>query len=126
MLNTYRKTVRYFLDNELINGNSCFVLMDDSEVEDWNKEWYGIEGIKEAVETQWLPYGYTCRKRFYIRNKYAVGSTKIIVKNNSILKKTITYIPTSISLKELFDMPDGEKVIEYMKQRGMTVCPMKV
>lgn len=90
------------------------------------EEWQGLENIKYVVTNDLkntISYRYSLlRKQFGL-----LGCSWVFlkVKKNSILRKVVKYEEVNLSINELFRMRDSKKVIEYMKQQGITVCPMK-
>lgn len=126
MLKTYRKYIGFTLDGELIEGYYAFVVSEENEAVSKEKEWQGLENIEYVVTNNLkntISYRYSLlRKQFGLMG---CGWVFLKVKRNSILKKVVKYEEVDLSLDELFKIKDSKKVIEYMKQRGMTVCPMK-
>jgi hypothetical protein len=39
---------------------------------------------------------------------------------------TLEVVETELSLERLFSLPNGDKVIEYLKERGMAECPYSI
>ena len=129
MLKTFKKCVRYTLNGESVafaGWSSGFSILDESEAVDNSREWHGLEEIKDEVISEESPvlYKYTLLKKYFCLITW--DARKLRVRDNSILVKTVSYKQIDISLKDLFSIQDSNKVIEYLKQRGMTVCPMKV
>lgn len=127
MLNVYRKSVEYKLDGERVANfgwRSTIVLLEPDEAVDTEEKWCDRDNIEKALETDLpLPYGYTTfHKYLYIRND---DLKKIRVWKNSVLKKNVYYRAENVSLKELLELRYSDKVIQYLKEHGMTVCPLK-
>ena len=126
MLNVYRKFVEYKLDGERvysIGWDRGIMLLKLEEAAETEEKWYDRANIKKALETEPLPYGYTTfHKYLYMRN---LNMKKLIVWKNSILKKNVYYRAENISLDELLKLRCSDKVIQYLKERGITICPMK-
>jgi len=127
MLNVYRKFVEYKLDGERVDSfgwHSAIVLLEPDEAVETEEKWCDRNNIEKALETDLpLPYGYTTfHKYLYIRN---VDLKKIRVWKNSVLKKRVYYRAENVSLKELLELRCSDKVIQYLKEHGMTICPMK-
>ena len=127
MLNVYRKFVEYKLDGERVANfgwHSTIVLLEPYEAVDIEEKWCDRDNIEKALETDLpLPYGYTTfHKYLYIRNN---DLKKIRVWKNSVLKKKVYYRAENVSLDELLKLRCGDKVIQYLKEHGMTICPMK-
>lgn len=129
MLNVYRKFVEYTLDGErLWQGFSInsgdIVLLEADEAINTDEKWCDIGTIEKALETELpLPYGYTkFHKYLYMRN---ADMRKVRVWRNSVLRKRVIYRIENVSLYDIMKVPCSEKVIQYLKERGLTVCPMK-
>ena len=127
MLNVYRKFVEFRLDGEKvggINNISDIVLLTPDEAINTEERWIDSKNIEKALKTD-LPlcYGYTVfHKYLYMRN---MEFQKVRVWKNSVLIKKVYYRPETISLDRLLKIDDSDKVIQYLKERGMTICPMK-
>lgn len=127
MLNVYRKFVVYTLDGERVCGidnRSTIVLLESNEAIETEEKWCDRKNIEKALETE-LPlfYGYTIiHKYLYMRNE---NMKKFRVWKNSVLKKKVSYRAENISLDELLKLRCSDKVIQYLKERGITICPMK-
>ena len=125
MLNTYRKYIGFTLDDELVEDYYVFVVSEENEAVSKEEEWQGLENIKYAVTNNLkntISYRYSLlRKQFGLMG---YGWVFLKVKQNSILKKVVKYEEVDLSLNELFRIKDSKKVIEYMKQQGITI-PMK-
>lgn len=128
MLNVYRKFVEYTLDGERVCGidnRSTIVLIEPDEAVETEEKWYDKVNIEKALKTELssLFYGYTAfHKYLYMRNE---DFRKFRVWKNSILKKRVSYRAENISIDELLKLPCSDKVIQYLKERGMTICPMR-
>lgn len=127
MLKTYKKYIGFTLDGELVEDGYEFVVSEEDEAIFTQKEWCGLENIKQAVTIDFkgtISYRYSLfRKQLGL---LGCGWVFLKVKKNSTLKLVIKYNEVDLSLNELFNLRDNKKVIEYMKQQGITVCPMKV
>ena len=125
MLKTYRKYIGFTLDGELVEGYYAFVVSEEDEAVSKEEEWQGLENIKYVVTNNLkntINYRYSLlRKQFGLMG---CGWVFLKVKQNSILKKVVKYEEVDLSLDELFRIKDSKKVIEYMKQQGITI-PMK-
>ena len=126
MLKTYEKYIGFTLDGELVEGFYEFVISEEDEAIFTQKEWCGLENIKQAVTIDFkntISYRYSLfRKQLGLMG---CGWVFLKVKKNSTLKLVIKYKEVDLSLNELFRIKDGKRVIDYMKQQGMAVCPMK-
>lgn len=128
MLKTYRKRVRYILDGKsiaFIGDDSGWIILDESQVVESKNEWCGLEEIEKMVIDKDYPIFY--RKTLFKKKLCLIewGGNSVKVNENSVLTRTISYKQIDASLEELFKLSDSNKVIEYLKERGITVCPMK-
>lgn len=126
MLKTYEKYIGFTLDGELVEDCYKFVVSEEDEAICTQKEWCGLENIKQAVTVDFegtISYRYSLfRKQLGLMG---CGWVFLRVKENSTLKLVIKYKEVDLSLNELFRIKDGKRVIDYMKQQGITICPMK-
>lgn len=126
MLKTYKESVDFTLDGELVKGYYSIVIREEDEASSKNEEWQGLENIKHVVITDFndtIFYRYS-----WFRKQFGLMGCDCIflrVKKNSTLKRVIKYKEIDLSLNELFNLRDNKRVTEYMKQQGITVCPMK-
>lgn len=122
MLKTYRKYIGFILDGELVEGYYAFVVSEEDAAVSKEEEWQGLENIKYVVTNNLkntINYRYSLlRKQFGL-----LGCSWVFlkVKKNSILRKVVKYEEVDLSLDELFRINDSKKVIEYMKQQGITI-----
>ena len=128
MLKTYRKCVRYILDGKSISfagANSGWLILDESQVVESKNEWRGLEEIEKMISDEDCPIFY--RKTLFKKKLYLIewGGSFVRVNENSVLTRIISYKQIDASLEELFKLRDSNKVIEYLKERGITICPMK-
>lgn len=125
MLKTYSQSIVFTLDGELVEDFYALVVREESEAISKKEEWQGLENIKCAVTNDLkntIGYRYSLfRKKFGLMG---CGLVFLKVKQNSILRKFVKYEEVDLSLNELFRIKDSKKVIEYMKQQGITI-PMK-
>lgn len=124
MLNVYRQFIEYKLDGERVEGSSTIVLFESNEAINTEERWIDLENIEKALEIGLPLYcGYTIfHKYLYI---YNMNFKKVRVWKNSVLIKRVYYRPEIISLDELLKLRCSDKVIQYLKEHGLTVCPMK-
>ena len=126
MLKTYGKSIAFTLDGELVEHFYTFVIREEDEAISKKEEWQGLENIQCIVTNDLkntLNYNYSLfRKQFGLMG---CGWVFLKVKKNSILRKVVKYEEVNLSIDELFKIKDSKKVIEYMKQQGITICPMK-
>ena len=126
MLKTYKESVDFTLDGELVKGYYRIVIREEDEAISKEEEWQGLENIKHVVITDFndtIFYGYS-----WLRKQFGLMGCDCIflrVKKNSTLKRVIKYKEVDLSINEMFSLSDTKRVIEYMKQQGITICPMK-
>lgn len=126
MLKTYEKSIVFTLDGEFVTDFYENVVAEENAAFLTQKEWCGLEAIECAVTMDlkdMLSYRYSL-----LRNKFGLvgcGWVFLSVRKNSILRMFIKYKEVNLSLNELFRIEDSKKVIEYMKQEGITICLMK-
>lgn len=125
MLKTYEKSMVFTLDGELVEDFYENVVIEEDMALFTQKEWRGLEAIECAVTMDFnmLHYKYSL-----FRNQFGLmgcGWVFLRVRKSSILRMFIKYKEVNLSLNELFRIKDSKKVTEYMKQQGITVCPMK-
>ena len=125
MLKTYRQSIVFTLDGELVEDFYAIVIREENESISKKEEWQGLENIKCAV-TNDLKNTITYRYSLFRKQLGLMGCGWVFlkVKQKSILRKFVKYEEVDVSLNELFRIKDSKKVIEYMKQEGIT-CPMK-
>lgn len=126
MLKTYKKSIVFTLDGELVENFYVIVIREENEAISKKEEWQGLENIQCVVTNDLkntIGYRYSLfRKQFGLMGLDLVF---LKVKKNSILRKFVKYEEVNLSIDELFKVKESKKVIEYMKQQGITVCPMK-
>ena len=66
------------------------------------------------------------RRRYVLLRNWVEGNEYKYIDNGEPLSYYISeyYFEISVSMKELFELEDSEKVIQYLKERGMNTCPM--
>lgn len=62
-------------------------------------------------------------KRPYVKIEYSWGYEKLYYQFNTLTVKKY-YKPYDITMSELFDSFPADKCIQYLKERGMTACPI--
>lgn len=130
MIKSYRLKVRVLFDGEEMQSRTRgFVLADEADIS--TKTWT-FTNLKEAIDS--LPAGagvftWTWKKLFK-KEFYGLEVESQPFMWSSLDKKSHTlvveydYIPYEASLKEIFDYHDTTIAIQYLKERGLTVCPI--
>ena len=103
--------------------NRPYALAEETKAQTQKEE---IIGFSALVEKLWkFPYvGY------YKRHKYDVIETNLDFRYKSndttpyIFYLTTSYEETIISLQKVFDYHDSELAIQYLKDRGLNICPI--
>lgn len=130
MIKSYRLKVRVLFDGEEMQSRTHgFVLADEADIS--TKTWT-FTNLKEAIDS--LPasagvFTWTWKKLFK-KEFYGLEVESKPFMWSSLDKKPHTlvveynYIPYEASLKEIFDYHDATIAIQYLKERGLTVCPI--
>ena len=124
MLKAYMVTSKFYYDGELLSEH-CFKRLSETPYEE---EYSGtdFDGLWDlsynySALTPFNAWEFKKGKRFL--QHYDWLFKKITSKNCKPWKFTITSEETSVSMNELMKY-DTEKVIQYLKDRGMTYCPI--
>lgn len=130
MIKSYRLKVRILFDGEEVQSHTLgFVLMEEASTS--TKTWT-FTNLKEAIDS--LPAGADIfkwtwkmpfRKEFYgleVESKPFMWSS--LDKKPHILVVEYSYVPYNASLNKIFNYHDSIIAIQYLKERGLTVCPI--
>lgn len=130
MMNYYSVVEEVIFNEERI-GVECGHTMTEKEPQNEIKLYYGAELLESIKNTGHLPEKFlgiaTWDKIFQrvIFRAWGVGFNGVsrkIEKTDKVIYK-ITYEMQTPSIKTILDYPDGEKAIQWLKDRGMTICP---
>lgn len=125
MLKPYNVTCKFYYDGEYENSDSYTALLE----EPINKEISGTDfdtlwNLK--IEYPWLiPWGRYERKKGRAMGRFDALFCHVHEWKNDVKPYKIVFKSeeTTITMKELMKY-DAKKVIQYLKERGMTTCPM--
>lgn len=130
MIKSYRLKVRVLFDGEEVQSRTRgFVLAEEAGISTIT---WASTNLKEAIDS--LPDGagvFTWtwkrlfKKEFYgleVESKPFMWSS--LDKKPHILIVEYSYVPYEASLNEIFGYHDATIAIQYLKERGLTVCPI--
>ena len=120
----YLVTRNFYYDGELEKARSTTLLLEKPFHKIYKGE--SFEGLCDLIKEHGtiIPFEIIKRKngkRFLWHYDKVFGW--ITPKNVKPWKLTITCAETTLTMKELMWF-DSEKVIQYLKERGITTCPM--
>jgi hypothetical protein len=123
-MKSYLVTYKFYYDGELLRNRSYKQLREDPYEEEYSGT--DFEGLWNLTSERLIdiPLGmweFKKNKRFL--QHYEWLFKKITPENCKPWKFTITSEETTISMNELMRY-DTDKVIQYLKERGMTACPI--
>lgn len=125
MLKPYRLTYEFYYDGELRYYNNVSVRLLELPI---SEEYAGtdFEGLwdltyKYAAMMPLCMYEFKKGKRFLESHNAIIR--RITPKNCKSWKLVITSKETTISMERLMKF-DSDEVIQYLKERGMTACPI--
>ena len=134
MMNYYRVKEEVIFNEEKI-GVEYGYTMKEEEPQNEVKIYCGAELLESIRSTGYLPERFcglaTWEKRLFHRNQYVLrawgigfnGISRELKKTDKVIYK-ITYEKQTPSIKTILDYPDGEKAIQWLKDRGITTCPL--
>lgn len=132
MIKSYRFKARIFFDGEEVHRHNLgIVLKEETNIASAPKKWE-YTNLKEAMEAPLAGLGiYTWTwKKLFKKEFYGLEVESQPFMWSSLDKKPHTliveydYIPYEASLKEIFDYHDVTIAIQYLKERGLAVCPI--
>ena len=149
MLKSYKKITTFVINGEAIHQSESTypVLKDESEVaeetilvegDSFDKFYKDAKGTLNECGTLnkyigslafgvWF-VGKTLfkRRRYVLLRDWVEDNEYKYIDNGEPLSYYVSeyYVETSVSMKELFESEDSEKVIQYLKERGISTCPM--
>lgn len=134
MMNYYSVKEELYFNGEKI-GEQYSHTMKDEAPEFEVKLYSGAELLQNIKDTEHFPKKLrglaTWEARLFHRNQYVLrawgigfnGISRNLNKNDNIFY-TITYTKENPSIKEILQYSDGMKAIQWLKDRGMTTCPI--
>lgn len=134
MMNYYSVKEELYFNNEKI-GEQYGHTMRDEEPEFDTELYSGTDLLQSIKDTGHLPEKFrglaTWEARLFHRNQYVLRAWGIgfngISRNlnkNDIVVYIIKYTKENPSIKEILQYSDGMKAIQWLKDRGITTCPM--
>lgn len=130
MLKFYRKMIKTYKDNELICYHSGEMLTNEEpKAERFIVSWENLEEIGERFGF-YLPYAYHIFKKgkvIYFFDYFPMGMNKKLKSIKEWKQKEtnihieISYMEYTPSISEVLDWHDGNKAIQYLKERGLTI-----
>lgn len=130
MIQSYNLKVRVFFDGEEVqNRTQGFLLADEANIT--TKTWI-FNNLKEAINSipdcasifkwTWKPlFG----KEFYgleVESQPFMWSS--LDKKSHTLMIEYSYIPCEVSINKILQYSDSSLAIQYLKERGLAVCPI--
>lgn len=103
--------------------NHRYALVEETKAQTQKEEIIGFTALAERL---WA-YPYVS---YYSRRKYDVIETDLDFRYKSndttpyIFYLTTSYEETRVSLQRVFDYHDSELAIQYLKDRGLNICPI--
>lgn len=134
MMNYYRVKKELFLNDEKI-GEQYGYTMKDTDPTSRNEYYSGAELLQNIIDTGHLPGDFqgiaTWEKRIlhrgYVLYGWGTGAIngvrRVLHEEDRIVCK-IKYEEMNPSIQEVMEYPNGEKAIQWLKDRGITACPM--
>lgn len=134
MMNYYRMKEEIFFNEERI-GVQYWHTMRAEEPQNEVELYCGAELLESIRSTGHLPEELrglvSWETRLFHRNKYILrawgvgfnGISRELEKTDKVIYK-ITYEKQTPSIKTILDYSDGDKAIQWLKDRGMTTCPL--
>lgn len=133
MMNYYRVKEELYFNGEKI-GEQYGYTMKDEEPKSGTELYSGADLLQNIKDTGHFPEKLrglaSWETRLYYRHQYALrawgigfnGVSRKLEKTDKVIYK-IKYEKQTPSIKTILDYPDGDKAIQWLKDRGMTVCP---
>jgi len=134
MMNYYSIKEELYFNGEKI-GEQYSYTMKDEEPEFDTELYSGADLLQSIKDTEHLPEKLrglaTWEARLFHRNQYVLrawgigfnGISRNLNKEDTIVY-TIKYTKETPSIKKILEYPDGMKAIQWLKDRGITTCPL--
>ncbi len=134
MMNYYRVKEELYFNGEKI-GEQYGHTMKDKEPEFDTEVYSGADLLQSIKDTGHFPEKLrglaSCGTRLFYCNQYTLcawgigfnGICRNLNKEDTIIY-TIKYTEETPSIKEILEYSDGMKAIQWLKDRGMTTCPL--
>lgn len=123
-MKVYLVSYKFYYDGEMMSSRYSTQLREDPREEEYSGT--DFEGLWNLAH-QWsslIPLGrFEIKKGKRFLQHYDWFVKKITPKNCKPWKLTINSVETIISMEHLMEF-NSENVIQYLKERGITTCPM--
>ena len=123
-MKSYIVSYKFYYDNKLLSCRTYTLLRETPREEEYSgADFEGLWDLtnKYSIDIPLNMWEFKKDKRFL--QHYDWWFKKVTPKNCKPWKLTITSKETTISMERLMRF-DTEKVIQYLKERGMTACPI--
>lgn len=133
MMNYYRVKEEVIFNGEKI-GEKYWYTMKNTDPASRSEYYSGAELLQNIIDVGHLPEDFqgiaTWEKRTFHRG-YALhgwgidfnGIRRVLHEEDRIVYK-IKYKEMTPSIQKIMEYPDGAKAIQWLKDRGITTCPM--
>ena len=133
MMNYYRVKEEVIFNGEKI-GEKYWYTMKDADPASRSEYYSGAELLQNIIDVGHLPDDFqgiaTWEKRTFHRG-YTLhgwgidfnGIRRVLHEEDKIVYK-IKYKEMTPSIQKIMEYPDGAKAIQWLKDRGITACPM--
>lgn len=133
MMNYYRVKKELFLNDEKI-GEQYGYTMKDTDPASRSEYYSGAELLQNIIDTGYLPddfRGIASWEKRILHRGYVIygwgigfnGIRRVLHEEDRIVYK-IKYEEMMPSIQEVMEYSNGEKAIQWLKDRGITACPM--
>lgn len=129
MLNSYVLKVRVLFDGEEVREhNKWFIITDEQGA---TRKTWTFTNLKEAISSlpDYAPI-FTWNSHFFGKPFYGLEVDGYSFMWTSLSKKSHTltieynYVPCEVSLERIIDYPNSALAIQYLKEHGLSVCPI--
>lgn len=104
---------------------------EESECKDWESKELNFADMQELIEKGFIPNAENdftfFRKRPIIvlpSDDFEIAGYTFTEKDNNIFEIKIQYLDYNATIKTLADLLPAEHFIQYLKDRGISICPM--
>lgn len=133
MMNYYRVKKELFFNGEKI-GEVYGYTMKDTSLNSRSEYYSGAELLQNIIDVGHLPNDFQgiadwekrILHRGYVLHGWGMdfsGIRRVLHEEDRIVCK-IEYEEMTPSIQEVMEYPNGEKAIQWLKDRGITACPM--
>lgn len=133
MMNYYRVKKELFFNGEKI-GEVCGYTMKDTNPNSRSEYYSGAELLQNIIDVGHLPndfQGIADWEKRILHRGYVLygwgmdfsGIRRVLHEEDRIVYK-VKYEEMTPSIQEVMEYPNGEKAVQWLKDRGITACPM--